>query len=181
MGQLRHVTLPMLSPVIFYTLILGIVEVLQYFLVPLVLNNGTGEPGGTTLFLNLYIYKNFFTYQNMSYGATLAWLLFVITLAITLVLFGTRGAGSTTRASAEGDGRRASRPARPAPRPGVLVRRRRRMRPRAASRRRSFVLTFVAVVLVAAFLSPLAPVVQRLDQEPDQIRQVDAPLWPASP
>ena len=88
-GQLRNVTLPLLTPVIFYTLILGIVDVLQYFLVPLVLNQGTGEPGGTTNFLNLYIYKNFFAYQDMSYGATLAWLLFAITLAITLVLFGT--------------------------------------------------------------------------------------------
>ena len=47
----------MMSPIIFYTLILGVVEVLQYFLVPLVLNNGTGEPGGTTLFFNLYLYK----------------------------------------------------------------------------------------------------------------------------
>ncbi|MDQ3870687.1 MAG: sugar ABC transporter permease, partial [Chloroflexota bacterium] len=86
-GQLRHVTLPMLSPVIFYTLVLGIVEVLQYFLVPLVLTNGTGEPGGATLFYNLYLYQTFFTFQNMSYGATLAWLLFAITLVITLVLF----------------------------------------------------------------------------------------------
>jgi len=85
----RHVTLPMLSPVIFYTLILGIVEVLQYFLVPLVLNQGTGEPGGSTNFLNLYIYKNFFTYQNMSYGATLAWLLFGLTLLVTVVVFRT--------------------------------------------------------------------------------------------
>ena len=85
--QLRNVTIPMISPVIFYTLILGIVDVLQYFLVPLVLNQGTGEPGGATNFLNLYIYKNFFTYQNMSYGATLAWLLFGITLLITIVLF----------------------------------------------------------------------------------------------
>ena len=41
------------------------------------------------MFYNLYLYKNFFTFQNMSYGATLAWLLFVITLVITLVLFGT--------------------------------------------------------------------------------------------
>jgi multiple sugar transport system permease protein len=88
-AQLRNVTLPMMSPVIFYTLILGIVDVLQYFLVPLVLYNGTGEPNGTTLFYNLYLYKQFFTYQNMSYGATLAWLLFAITLAITLVLFKT--------------------------------------------------------------------------------------------
>jgi multiple sugar transport system permease protein len=88
-AQLRHVTLPMLSPVVFYTLILSVVDLLQYFLVPLVLNQGTGEPGGKTNFLNLYIYKNFFTYQDMSYGATLAWFLFGITLVITLVLFGT--------------------------------------------------------------------------------------------
>ena len=89
LGQLRHVTLPLLTPVIFYTLVLGVVEVLQYFLVPLVLNAGTGEPGGSTLFLNLYIYKNFFTYQDLAYGSTMAWFLFVITLAITLALFGT--------------------------------------------------------------------------------------------
>jgi ABC-type sugar transport system permease subunit len=88
-AQLRNVTLPMMSPVIFYALILGLVDVLQYFLVPLVLYNGTGEPQGTTLFFNLYLYKQFFTFQNMSYGSTLAWLLFLITLAITLVLFRT--------------------------------------------------------------------------------------------
>ena len=87
--SLRHITIPMMSPVIFYTIVLAVVEVLQYFLVPLVLKNGTGEPGGSTNFFNLYLYKNFFTFQNMSYGATLAWLLFAITLAITLILFGT--------------------------------------------------------------------------------------------
>lgn len=86
-GTFRHVTLPMMSPVIFYLLVLGVVEVLQYFLVPLVLKNGTGDPGGSTLFFNLYLYKTFFTFQNMSYGATLAWLLFGITLLVTLLLF----------------------------------------------------------------------------------------------
>jgi multiple sugar transport system permease protein len=89
LAQLRHVTLPMMSPVIFYSLILGVVDVLQYFLVPLVLNNGTGEPDGTTNFFNLYLYHNFFSFQRMSYGATMAWLLFAITLAVTLVLFRT--------------------------------------------------------------------------------------------
>jgi ABC-type sugar transport system permease subunit len=89
LGQLRHVTIPLLTPVIFYTLVLGIVEVLQYFLVPLVLNSGTGEPAGSTLFLNLYIYKSFFGYHELAYGSTIAWLLFAITLLITLVLFGT--------------------------------------------------------------------------------------------
>jgi multiple sugar transport system permease protein len=86
-ATLRNVTLPMLSPVIFYTLVLSMVEVLQYFLVPLVIKNGTGEPGGTTLFYNLLLYKTFFTYQNMGYGATLAWVLFLGTLLITLILF----------------------------------------------------------------------------------------------
>src|SRR6478735_8916348 len=86
-ASLRHVTIPMISPVIFYTLVLGVVEVLQYFLVPLVLKNGTGEPDGSTMFYNLYLYKTFFTFQSMSYGATLAWGLFLVTLLFTLILF----------------------------------------------------------------------------------------------
>ena len=86
-AQLRHVTVPMMSPILFYTLILGVIEVLQYFLVPLVLKNGTGEPGGTTRFFNLNLYQTFFTYQEWSYGSTMAWLLFGIALAVTLVLF----------------------------------------------------------------------------------------------
>jgi ABC-type sugar transport system permease subunit len=86
-AQLRHVTIPMMSPVIFYTLILAMVAVLQYFLVPLVLFNGTGEPGGETLFYNLYLFKTFFTFQQMSYGATLAWALFLVALVVTLILF----------------------------------------------------------------------------------------------
>ncbi|MFI6179849.1 carbohydrate ABC transporter permease [Nonomuraea sp. NPDC051191] len=85
--RLWHVTIPMMSPVIFYTLVLAVVEVMQYFLIPLVLFNGTGDPGGATRFFNLYLYQTFFTYQEMSYGSTLAWLLFVITLVVTLVLF----------------------------------------------------------------------------------------------
>jgi ABC-type sugar transport system permease subunit len=86
-GQLRHVTVPLLSPVIFYSITLGVIGVMQYFLVPLVLNSGDGRPGGTTFFFNVHIYKTFFTFQDMSAGATLAWFLFVIILAITLVLF----------------------------------------------------------------------------------------------
>ncbi len=86
-ATLLNVTLPMMSPVIFYTLILGVVEVFQYFLTPLVLNDGTGRPAGMTLFYNLYLYKTFFTFQNMSYGATLAWVLFIIILVVTGMLF----------------------------------------------------------------------------------------------
>jgi ABC-type sugar transport system permease subunit len=87
LASLRNVTIPMMSPILFYTLILGVIEVLQYFLVPLVLKNGTGEPGGTTLFFNLNLYLTFFSYQELSYGATMAWLLFGIALVVTLILF----------------------------------------------------------------------------------------------
>ena len=84
-----NVTFPMISPVIFYNLTLNIVGLFQYFLVPLVVNNGTGRPGGATNFYNVYLYKTFFTFQNMSYGSTLAWLLFILILLVTVVLFGT--------------------------------------------------------------------------------------------
>ncbi|MRR29351.1 sugar ABC transporter permease [bacterium] len=88
-ATLVNVTFPMISPVIFYSLVLGIVDLFQYFLVPLVVKNGTGAPDGSTMFYNLYLYKTFFVFQNMSYGSALAWVLFVIILAITLVLFKT--------------------------------------------------------------------------------------------
>lgn len=83
------VTFPMISPVIFYNITLGMVGLFQYFLVPLVVNSGTGRPGGSTMFYSLYLYRNFFTFQDMSYGATLAWFLFIMILAITFLLFGT--------------------------------------------------------------------------------------------
>jgi multiple sugar transport system permease protein len=84
-----NVTFPMISPVIFYNLTLSIVGLFQYFLVPLVVNQGTGRPGGATFFYNLYLYKTFFTNQDMSYGSTLAWLLFLVILVVTIVLFST--------------------------------------------------------------------------------------------
>jgi ABC-type sugar transport system permease subunit len=65
------------------------VGLFQYFLVPLVVNQGTGAPGGATMFYNLYLYKQFFLYGNMSYGSTLAWVLFVVILIITMLLFST--------------------------------------------------------------------------------------------
>lgn len=83
------VTFPMISPVIFYNVVLSVVGLFQYFLVPLVVNQGTGRPGGTTIFYNLYLYKTFFTYQDMSYGSTLAWFLFLVILLVTIVLFST--------------------------------------------------------------------------------------------
>lgn len=85
--RLWHVTLPMISPVIFYQLILSLIGLLQYFLAPFVLNRGDGSPQGTTRFIMVYFYKQAFTFFNMGYGATLAWLLFFVALLITIIAF----------------------------------------------------------------------------------------------
>ena len=87
--QFLNVTFPMISPVIFFNLVLSIVGLFQFFIVPLVMNNGNGAPGGATLFYNVYLYQTLFRFQNMSYGSTLAWGLFVIILIVTIALFAT--------------------------------------------------------------------------------------------
>lgn len=87
--KLRKITIPLITPVIFYQLVLGVIYSLQYFLAPFVLNQGTGNPEGMTRFYMVYFYKQSFTFFNMGYGATLAWLMFVVALVLTMILFGT--------------------------------------------------------------------------------------------
>jgi multiple sugar transport system permease protein len=86
--RLFGITLPLITPVIFYQLVLGVIGTLQYFLAPFVLNSGTGFPNGMTRFYMVYFYKQSFTFFNMGYGATLAWLMFIFALILTIVLFG---------------------------------------------------------------------------------------------
>ena len=85
--RFRYVTLPMTTPVIFYNLILGLIGTFQYFTEVYVLTNGSGEPARSTLFYNLYLYQNAFRYFHMGYASTMAWVLFVIVLGFTLLIF----------------------------------------------------------------------------------------------
>src|SRR5690606_37597921 len=87
--RLFNITVPMVTPVIFYNLILSIVGLLQCFIVPWILNQGSGYPDGSTRFYMITFYKQAFTFQNMGYGAALAWLLFIVALIITVFLFAT--------------------------------------------------------------------------------------------
>lgn len=87
--RLRSITLPMISPVIFYNLVLSVVGLMQYFQIPYVLNGGNGYPEGTTLFYLIHFYRQSFQFLNMGYGSAIAWLLFVIALSITVGLFAT--------------------------------------------------------------------------------------------
>lgn len=88
-SQFRNVTLPMITPVLFYNLIIGLIATFQYFTQAFVLTNGRGDPNNATLFFNLELYREGWKYFNMGYAAALAWLLFVIVLGITIVLFRT--------------------------------------------------------------------------------------------
>ncbi len=89
--KFRHVTLPMISPVLFYNLTLMIIGAFKYFDMAYVLKNGTGGPADATLFYNLNLYKNAFEYNLMGYASALAWVLFIIVFVLAVVLFGTSG------------------------------------------------------------------------------------------
>ncbi len=83
----RHVTLPMISPVLFYNVVVALIGLFQYFLVPFVLKNGSGDPGGATFFYSMYFFRTLFRLQDMGYAATLAWMLFLAGVVVTGLLF----------------------------------------------------------------------------------------------
>lgn len=84
-----HITLPMITPIIFYNLILSVVGIVQYFIIPFVLKGGSGDPGNTTRFYAMQLYKEAFAYSKMGYAATMAWMLFMFVLVVTVLLFAT--------------------------------------------------------------------------------------------
>ena len=79
------VTIPQMSPVIFYNLILGIIAGFQVFAQPLIMTNG--GPRYSTLFVVLYLYQNAFTNFRMGYASAIAWVLFLIILVLTIFTF----------------------------------------------------------------------------------------------
>lgn len=82
-----RITVPMISPVIFYNLVLTVIGIFRFFDIPYILGRGQGQPGGSTYFYSVHLYKNAFTYQDMGYGSTLAWMMFVVALVVTVLLF----------------------------------------------------------------------------------------------
>ncbi|OUC05705.1 ABC transporter permease, partial [Litorilinea aerophila] len=84
-AQLRHITIPLMSPIIFFNLIMGIIGSFQIFTAGYLVTNG--GPQNATLFYVLYLYRNGFEYLDMGYAAALAWILFFIILALTLFVF----------------------------------------------------------------------------------------------
>ncbi len=86
--QFRRITIPLMSPVLLYNLVIILIGTFQYFTQAFVITNGRGDPNNATLFMNLNLYREGFIYNHMGYAAAIAWLLFVVVLVLTLLLFG---------------------------------------------------------------------------------------------
>ncbi len=86
-AKFRNVTLPMMSPIIFFNLVLGFINTFQAFTVPYLITNGSGGPENSTLFLVMYIYRTGFRSQNMGYAAALSWVLFIILTVMSFIIF----------------------------------------------------------------------------------------------
>ena len=76
-----RVTIPLISPVIFFQFITGIIGVLQVFAMPYIIT--AGGPARATLFYSMYLYDNAFRYLKMGYACAMAWILFIIILLLT--------------------------------------------------------------------------------------------------
>lgn len=82
-----HITLPLLTPVIFFNLIMTIINTLQVFTLPFSLTQGTGKPADSLLFYSMYLYNNAFSYLKMGYASAMAWILFIVIFAFTMFVF----------------------------------------------------------------------------------------------
>jgi multiple sugar transport system permease protein len=80
-----NVTIPIMTPVIFFNLIVGIIGNFQVFAPALIMTKG--GPADATLFMVLYIYRNAFEYSRLGYAATLSWLLFLVIIVLTFIQF----------------------------------------------------------------------------------------------
>lgn len=87
----RHVTVPMISPVLFFQVITGVIVALQIFVQPLLLTNAAGiaavgnVPDSNTLYM-VQVYQEFFLGNRFGYGSAMLWVFFVIILGLTLIL-----------------------------------------------------------------------------------------------
>ena len=80
-----NITLPLLTPVIFFNLVMSVIGGIQTFAEPYVMT--AGGPQNATLFLGLHLYQSAFSYMKMGYASAMAWIMFIIILALTILQF----------------------------------------------------------------------------------------------
>jgi multiple sugar transport system permease protein len=90
--QFFSITLPIISPVIFFNLVMQTISSFMAFTQTFIISNGTGGPMDSTLFYALYIYNHAFRYHNMGYASAMAWILLVIVGIVAAIIFKTSNA-----------------------------------------------------------------------------------------
>jgi multiple sugar transport system permease protein len=85
--QFTTITVPLLTPIIFFNLVLQIIGAFQSFTQAFVVSGGTGGPADSTMFFTLYLYQQGFGNFNMGYASAMAWLLLLIIAAFTFINF----------------------------------------------------------------------------------------------
>jgi multiple sugar transport system permease protein len=85
------ITIPLITPTIFFNLVLGTISAFQAFTIVYVLTQGNGGPLDSTLVYGLLLYRNAFTYLKMGYASAMAWLLFAFVTLVTAIIFKTSG------------------------------------------------------------------------------------------
>lgn len=88
--RFRAVTIPLLSPVIFFNLLLGLIGAFQVFASAYIISNGSGGPAGMTNFITLYLYKRGFSDGQMGYASAIAWVLLIVVAILAFILFRTQ-------------------------------------------------------------------------------------------
>ena len=84
-----HITLPMLSPVIFFNLVMGLIRSVQAFTSFYIISEGTGSPNESMLVLSLHLFLSAFSDLDMGYASAIAWVLFLVLVVSTVALFRT--------------------------------------------------------------------------------------------
>jgi len=85
--QFRHVTIPLLTPIIFFNLVLAVINAFQAFTQAYIVSGGTGAPADSTLFYTLYLYLQGFRSFKMGYASAMAWILVILVALFTIVNF----------------------------------------------------------------------------------------------
>ncbi|MEE1650577.1 sugar ABC transporter permease [Brachybacterium sp. J144] len=86
-AQFFRITIPLLTPIIFFNLVLQVINAFQTFTQAFVVSGGTGGPSDSTMFYTLYLYQKGFTQFDMGYASAMAWLLLVIVAIFTAINF----------------------------------------------------------------------------------------------
>lgn len=85
--KIRYVTVPMITPVIFFNLVISMIAATQFFTQPYVLTGGLGTPANSLMFYVMMLYRQAFVFFKLGVASALAWMLFLAILVVTFIIF----------------------------------------------------------------------------------------------